>query len=426
MSCFVSPISQAQPLLRPDHIVIVIEENRSFTQIIGNHEAPYINELAKRGALLTQSYGVTHPSQPNYLALFSGSTRGITSNACPLDLSGANLAILLQAKGLSFTSYAESMPQAGYDGCIYGAYMRKHNPAANWKELAANNQPFSAFPADYAQLPTVAFVVPDQRNDMHDGSIAQGDAWLKQNIERYAQWAMKHNSLLILTWDEDDGSSNNRIATIFLGAIVKPGQYKQRINHYNLLHTVEEMYGLAYLGESTNTQAVTDVWKTAIEVIQDFYIRYLSYDHDKTPNVKRPIIAMSKSFYEAVNKNAQICAAHISAPCGWGADGDEYLDTQEIDPNLSYLSSSIRFKSIKPNLVQVRLNVYPSVKDANGYYDKTITYKVVNENGSWVVDDVMYSDGVSTRQKMADENAYAIAHPDPDSPAVKQSIKTKR
>jgi acid phosphatase len=248
-------------LPRPDHIVIVIEENRSFAQIIGNREAPYINELAKRGALFTQSYGVTHPSQPNYLALFSGNTHGITSNACPLDLSGDNLAGSLQAKGLSFTSYAESMPQAGYDGCVYGAYMRKHNPVADWKELAAYNQPFSAFPADYAQLPTVAFVVPDQLNDMHDGSIAQGDSWLKQNIEHYAQWAMTHNSLLIVTWDEDDGSSNNRIATIFVGAKVKPGQYKQGINHYNLLRTIEEMYGLPYLGESVTAMAGPGMWR---------------------------------------------------------------------------------------------------------------------------------------------------------------------
>jgi len=256
----------AQPALsgelpRPDHIVIVIEENKSFTQIIGNREASYINELAKRGALFTQSYGVTHPSQPNYLALFSGSTRGIGSNACPLALSGDNLASLLQAQGLSFTSYAESMPQAGYDGCIYGAYMRKHNPIANWKELAAYNQPFSAFPADYAQLPTVSFVVPDQRNDMHDGSIAQGDVWLQKNLEQYAQWAMRHNSLLIVTFDEDDGSEGNRIATIFVGQRVKPGQYKQRINHYNLLRTVEDMYGLPYLGASAGTPAVTGMWK---------------------------------------------------------------------------------------------------------------------------------------------------------------------
>jgi acid phosphatase len=254
----------AQPALsselpKPDHIVIVIEENKSFSQIIGNHEAPYINELAKRGALFTQSYGITHPSQPNYLALFSGSTRGISSNACPLELSGDNLATQLQAKGLSFKSYAESMPEPGYEGCIYGAYMRKHNPVANWKELAALNQPFSAFPTNYAQLPTVAFVVPDQRNDMHDGSIAQGDTWLKQNIEDYAQWAMTHNSLLIVTWDEDSGSEGNRIATLFVGQMVKKWQYKQRIDHYSVLRMVEELYGLPLLNESAKAQSINSV-----------------------------------------------------------------------------------------------------------------------------------------------------------------------
>jgi acid phosphatase len=255
----------AQPALsgelpRPDHIVIVIEENKSFSQIIGNRQAPYINELARRGALFTRSYGVTHPSQPNYLALFSGTTRGISSNTCPLDLGGENLATSLLAKGLSFVSYSESMPGPGYAGCIWGAYMRKHNPVANWKELAAYNQPFSAFPSDYTQLPTVAFVVPDQRNDMHDGSIAQGDAWLRRNIGAYAQWAMKHNSLLIVTWDEDDGSSGNRIATIFVGAMVKPGKYEQHINHYSVLRMIEDKYGLPYLNESASSQAINGAW----------------------------------------------------------------------------------------------------------------------------------------------------------------------
>lgn len=248
-------------LPRPDHIVIVIEENKSFSQIIGNPEAPWINELAKRGALFTQSYGITHPSQPNYLALFSGTTRGISSNICPLDLDGDNLASQLIAKGLSFVSYSESMPEPGYEGCIYGAYMRKHNPIANWKALAAFNQPFSAFPADYTRLPTVAFVIPDQRNDMHDGSIAQGDAWLKKNIESYAQWAMTHNSLLIVTFDEDNGSEGNRISTIFVGEKVKPGKYSQRIDHYSVLRTIEEMYGLPHLGKSAGLPLATEMWK---------------------------------------------------------------------------------------------------------------------------------------------------------------------
>jgi len=152
------------------------------------------------------------------------------------------------------------MPEPGYEGCIYGAYMRKHNPVANWKELAAYSQPFSAFPTDYARLPTVSFVVPDQRNDMHDGSIAQGDAWLKKNIEGYAQWAMAHNSLLIVTFDEDGGSEGNRIATIMVGQRVKPRKYAQRIDHYGLLRMVEELYGLPLLNESAKAQTIQGLW----------------------------------------------------------------------------------------------------------------------------------------------------------------------
>lgn len=250
----------AEILPRPDHIVIVVEENKSFTQIIGNKDAAFINALARRGALFTNSYGVTHPSQPNYLALFSGTTHGIGSNACPLNLAGDNLASALIARNLSFVSYSESMPETGYEGCMYGAYMRKHNPAANWKELAAFNQPFSAFPQDYAKLPTVALVMPDQLNDMHDGSIAQGDAWLRMHMEQYAQWALTHNSLLIVTWDEDDGSQGNHVATILVGELIKPGNSSQRINHYSLLRMLSDMYGLPLLGESAAQNPITGIW----------------------------------------------------------------------------------------------------------------------------------------------------------------------
>jgi acid phosphatase len=246
---------------RPDHIVIVIEENKSYSQIIGNPDAPYINALAQGGALFTNSHGVTHPSQPNYLALFSGSTRGIGSNSCPLDLSGDNLASALTAKGLSFISYSESMPAAGYPGCRYGSYMRKHNPAANWKALSALNQPLTAWPQDFAKLPDVAWVIPDQRHDMHDGSIAEGDAWLKQNIDGYARWAMDNNSLLIVTFDEDDGSEGNRIVTLFVGPMVKPGKYAQRIDHYNVLRTIMQMYGLPGINESARAEPISKVWR---------------------------------------------------------------------------------------------------------------------------------------------------------------------
>jgi acid phosphatase len=256
-----SSLTEAQAIPRPDHIVIVVEENKSFVQIIGNPTAPYINSLAKRGTLFTQSYGVTHPSQPNYLALFSGATHSIVSNACPLVLSGGNLASALIEKGLSFASFAESMPYQGFDGCIHDAYFRKHNPAANWVQTTAFNLPISAFPQDFEKLPTVSLVIPDQRNDMHDGSIAEGDAWLVKNIENYARWAMTHNSLLIVTWDEDDGSGNNHVATIFTGEMVKSGNSAQRVNHYNILRTIEEMFGLAYLGDSARVKTIDGIWQ---------------------------------------------------------------------------------------------------------------------------------------------------------------------
>jgi acid phosphatase len=251
---------QAQTLPHPDHIIIVVEENKSFPQIIGNSAAPYFKGLAKRGTLFTQSYGVTHPSQPNYLALFSGSTQGINSNVCPLELSRSNLASALQDKRLSFVSYSESLPEVGFEGCIHGAYMRKHNPLANWKAFKSLNLPFTTFPQDFSKLPTVALIVPDQNNDMHDGSIAQGDAWLSKNIEPLAQWVMTHNSLLIVTWDEDNGSAKNHVTTVFLGSMIKTGISSQTINHYNILRTIEEMYGLDYLGESAKVDAITGVY----------------------------------------------------------------------------------------------------------------------------------------------------------------------
>jgi acid phosphatase len=251
---------KALPLPHPDHIVIVMEENKSYAQIIGNPEAPYINELSKKGTLFNQSFGVTHPSQPNYLALFSGSTQGINSNTCPLELKSGNLANALLAKNLSFTSYAESLPQVGFEGCVAEAYMRKHNPVSNWKNLAAFNQPFTAFPKDFSRLPTVALIVPNQLNDMHDGSIAQADNWLAKNIDSYAKWAMEHNSLLIVTWDEDNGSAQNHVATILFGPMIQAGTSSKKINHYNILRTIEEMAGLVSLGESAKADAITDVY----------------------------------------------------------------------------------------------------------------------------------------------------------------------
>jgi phosphatidylinositol-3-phosphatase len=240
------------PLPHFAHIVVVVEENHGYDQIIGSADAPYLNSLAREAALFTDAHAVTHPSQPNYLALFAGSTFGLASDACPQSFAAPNLGGALLAHGATFIGYSESLPRAGYTGCDDGSsfdplYARKHNPWVNFADVpAASNQPFGHFPTDFDQLPTVAFVVPNQRSDMHSGSIHVGDSWLRQHLDAYVRWASSHESLLIVTWDEDDGSTANHIATLFIGAHVRAGQYAEAINHYAVLCTIEAIENLPF------------------------------------------------------------------------------------------------------------------------------------------------------------------------------------
>ena len=246
---------------RPDHVVVVILENEQRSSIMGSAQAPYLKELVARGANLTHSYGVTHPSQPNYLALFSGSTQGVTSNACPQRFPKAdNLGHQLRAAGFSFAGYADSMPKVGFIGCVSGRYQRKHNPWVSFTNLPASvNRPFSDFPRDYRKLPTVSFVSPNMCHSMHDCSIRTGDRWMKKHLDRYARWATRHNSWLVVTFDENAGGTVNPIPTIIVGDHVRPGRYVQKINHYTLLRTIEDAYGLRALGHAAAASPLSKI-----------------------------------------------------------------------------------------------------------------------------------------------------------------------
>ena len=245
----------------PDHVMVVIFENEDAKNIVGGPEAPYLTSLAGSGATFTDAHGELHPSQPNYLALFSGSTQGVTDDSCPLTLSGPTLASELAAAGHSFTGYSEDLPSAGFTGCQAGRYARKHNPWVNFADLpAVVNQPYSALPADFADLPTVSIVVPNLCNDMHDCGVSAGDRWAGQNLPAFVAWAQAHNSLLVVTFDEDNGSSANHIATVLVGPMVVTGTYDQRIDHYSLLRTLEDMYGLPPIGRAATAAPLTGVW----------------------------------------------------------------------------------------------------------------------------------------------------------------------
>ena len=255
----------AAAIPQPAHVVIVVEENRSEGNIIGSKSTPFISALAANGANMAQSFAETHPSEPNYLALFAGSTFGLTKDACPVDGGNTpNLASELLAAGYTFIGYAEGLPAVGSTVCSAGKYARKHVPWANFTNVPPTNSlPFSAFPmGNYANLPTVSFVIPNNDDNMHDGSIAQGDAWLSRQLSDYANWAVANNSLLIVTWDEDDGGPRNQIPTVIYGAHVQPGTYNEQISHYNVLSTLEQMYGLPKTGNAANAAPIATIWGT--------------------------------------------------------------------------------------------------------------------------------------------------------------------
>jgi len=251
----------ASILPTPAHVVVVMEETFSYDEIIGNRSTPYLNWLANNGALMTQSFAITHPSQPNYFALFAGSTFG-QSDDCPVDLGAIpNLGSELLAAGDTFMGFSEDLPSAGSTTCTSGKYVRRHVPWVNFSNVpAANSVPFSSFPSDYTSLPTISFVIPNLDNDMHDGTIAEGDAWLFNNLSAYAAWAKANNSLLVVTWDEADSSASNHIPTIFYGANVRTGMHSEPVNHYNVLSTLEAFYGLEKTGSAAAAAAITDIW----------------------------------------------------------------------------------------------------------------------------------------------------------------------
>jgi hypothetical protein len=272
-----APASSPSGLPVYDHVVIVVEENKDYEQIVGSPAAPYINKLKAEGANLTRMFAEEHHSEGNYFWLLSGSNQGVgfIDRIPPQPITAKNLGAQLIHAGRSFKGYSEDLPAIGSAVGGSGLYARKHVPWVSFSNLpngttaaTSSNLRFRDFPADYRDLPTVSFVIPNLIDDMHDGkvpaSVRAGDRWLEENLQDYYQWARKNNSLLIVTFDENDHgpagltdpvaakpSQRNRIATIFAGARIQPGDYPEGkgVTHVNLLRTLESMYGLAKAGK---------------------------------------------------------------------------------------------------------------------------------------------------------------------------------
>jgi hypothetical protein len=260
----------ALPTSRSSRIVVIVMENKESTDVIGNPAAPYVNSLAHRYGLATASYAITHPSLPNYLALTSGSTQGVTSDCTDCHVRAANVVDELQTAGISWRAYLEDYPGGCFTGAGSGGYAEKHNPFIYYDDIAGSPQrcrklvSFGALAADLrsGRLPTFVWVTPNLCDDTHDCPVAVGDHFLAATVPPLLRELGPHG-FLIITWDEgssDAGccggaAAGGRIATIVAGPDVRRGAHEAAaVDHYGVLATIERALGVPALGAAANAR----------------------------------------------------------------------------------------------------------------------------------------------------------------------------
>jgi hypothetical protein len=248
-----------------DRVIVLVMENREYSEVIGSSHAPYVNGLATRFTLATQYYAASHPSVPNYLALIGGSTFGISSDCTSCSVAGRNLVDQLQAHGISWKAYMQGMPSACYQGAFSGRYAKKHDPFLYFDDVRQNSArchlvvPFSQLGQDIASggLPRFVWITPDLCNDGHDCSTATADAFLKHQVPALLQ-QLGSNGVLFLTWDEgasDRGccryAGGGHVVTIVAGPGARlHARSGVSLDHYSLLRAIEDGWGLPRLGHA--------------------------------------------------------------------------------------------------------------------------------------------------------------------------------
>jgi hypothetical protein len=259
----------AAPVPAFDHVVVIIFENKETASVLGNRAAPTFRSYAGRYAKLTRYYGVTHPSLPNYLALVSGSTQGITTDCTDCVVDTQSLADTIEASGRTWKTYAEGLPAPGFLGASKGRYAKKHNPFAYFRDIAddparrARLVPLTRLAPDLraGALPSFSLVVPDLCHSMHDCSVSVGDAWLRGQVGKFLKLP---KTVVFVVFDE--GSTSTRggghTAALALGTTVRPGsRYTGLTSHYGILRTVEQAWGLPLLGHSAHVAPITGIWR---------------------------------------------------------------------------------------------------------------------------------------------------------------------
>ena len=271
-----APSPRGSPADGSHHVWWVILENHEYGSIIGSPQAPFLNSIAARYGLATNYYATGHPSEPNYVALVAGSTRGVTSDGT-YRLAGPSLFSQLQAAGLPWRVYAQDDQTGCFTGTLSGGgsdgpgepgtYARKHNPAISFASVVdspaqcRNIEPLRAFDPSAGAF---EMIVPNLTNDMHDGTIAQGDAFLRAFVPGIiASSAFRSGGVLVVTFDE--GSSNagslgdggGHVATFIVAADLAAGYRDPAyLDHWSLLRTTEDLLGLPCLASACRRNAL--------------------------------------------------------------------------------------------------------------------------------------------------------------------------
>jgi acid phosphatase len=257
-------------------VIIVVFENKSYEEVVGNPSAPTFDLLSRRYALLTQYFAVAHPSLPNYLALVSGKTQGVTENCFDCIFSARNLADTIEASGRTWKTYAEDLPAPGFTGSTSGGYSKHHNPLLYFSNVLSQPKrlgrivPYPQFQRDLSRrrLPDFSLVVPNACNSTHDCSIDEGDNWLGAFLKPLLGSPQMANGVVFVSFDEaersDTAGGGGRVATLVLGPLVRPGaRSAARLTHYSLLRTIEDGWRLPHLGKAASATPIGGIWRVS-------------------------------------------------------------------------------------------------------------------------------------------------------------------
>lgn len=266
-SLFISTLSFAE-MPKFKRMTLIVLENADFEKAM---QQPFLKSLAAKGALLTNYRGVARPSQPNYIALTSGDTFGVSTDD-NVSLDVRHLGNLLEDAGMSWRVYAQGLPETEcFTGRSHGQYMRKHQPFISYANVrddearCAKIVPANRIDGDVLldKMANFSLYVPDDNNNGHDTGVAYADRWLQKEFgPRFNSEAFMKGMVVAITFDEG-GSGGQHIYTILIGDHVRPGARSDaKLDHFSMLRTIEEGFGLPTLGRRDDkASAITDIWQ---------------------------------------------------------------------------------------------------------------------------------------------------------------------